>query len=164
MTETHQPTIVRELCEARRLRVAQIIHLGALAAAANETPHTAEEQIEDLLESLEGKSAAHVLEAIPGLRETYDAGTEDESSETVDDVWGFLNAALENDKLGFIIKVESPVLTGDADDEGSWGYCTIGYFYGETFESAVFDAAKLMPALCDRRPAAPSHAKEVTDA
>lgn len=141
---------IMDLCEARRLHIERITHLGALAMCSNGKANHIDEVLEDVVGALQrGVSAKQVLEAIPGLELRYDEEP-GEPGEMVDDGYGFMDAALDGGKMGFVIEVQTPVLE-PGDDEGSWGLCTIGYFYGDTLLAAVEAAAERMPFLADRR-------------
>jgi hypothetical protein len=137
---------ITDFCKGNRLRIARVLHLGALAGVLI---NRSDEDVEDLLIDIDTPAGAHVLAALPGLAE----GDSDEGTNAFDVV----DAATDADKFGFVVQVEQPI-QDDKSPAGSWGFYARGWFYGETLADALVAAAAGMPALADRRKPAPSHA------
>ncbi len=137
-----------DFCKSNRLRLARVLHLGALAGVLI---HRSNEDVEDLLIDFDTPAAAHVKAALPGL---VDGDVDDDTT-----AFDVVDAAVEAGKFGFVIQVEQPI-QDDKSPAGSWGFYARGWFYGETLAEALVAAAAGMPALADRRKPAPSHATE----
>lgn len=128
-------------CKDKRLRIAHVLHLGALAAILI---NRSDDEAEDLLIDIDAPAGAHVAAAL-GLK--FEGDWED-SGET--DAAFLAAAAREAGKLGFVVQAEQPIWD-DSTPIGTWGCYANGWFYGETLADAVVAAANGMPALADRR-------------
>lgn len=146
MSNQNPNQAIKAICEAKRLRIEKIIHLGSLASRIGRggSMHDLESDLEDLIGNLETKQTpAHLLESIPGLVV--------DGEQAIEDAHDFVSLAEEAGKLGFVIEIHTPAIDDTTTCEGSWGWLAVGYFYGETLLEALEVAAERMPAIADRR-------------